>query len=194
MDLNSFGNAYYGTEGIDFDRVYLECQTMFAQAEVLLIEKRVQESAELLFKILQCNSHFGKAYNHLGWIYDVNYGNYIRAEEYYKNAIKYEPEYAPSYINYARLLSNTKRFDELKAHLEMSLNIPSISEESLYNEYAIMHEIQQNSEVAMNYFVKAAMATFDENRLATYQESINRCKTKLELKKLISNHTDASKW
>jgi tetratricopeptide (TPR) repeat protein len=172
MDLNTFGNAYHGTEGIDFDRVYLECQTMFAQAEVLLIEKRVQESAELLFKILQCNSHFGKAYNHLGWIYDINYGNYTRAEEYYKNAMKYEPEYGASYINYARLLSNTKRFDELKTHLEMALTIPIIPEESLYNEYAIMHEMQQNPEAAMNYCVK----------------------TKIELKKLLSNYNDASQW
>jgi tetratricopeptide (TPR) repeat protein len=187
MDLNTFNNAYYGTEGIDFDRNYLECQTMFAQADTLLIEKRTQESAELLFKILQRNSQFGKAYNYLGWIYEVDYGNYTRAEEYYKNAIRYEPEYSASYINYARLLSNCKRFDELKAHLEMALTIPTIPEESIYNEYAIMHEIQQNPEAAMNYYVQAAIVTFNGNKLTIYQESINRCKTKIELKNSLNN-------
>jgi tetratricopeptide (TPR) repeat protein len=187
MDLNAFNNTNYGTEGIDFDQSYLECETMFAQADTLLQEKRTQEAAELLFKILKYNSQFGKAYNHLGWIYEVDYRNNTRAEEYYKNAIKYAPEYSASYINYARLLSNCKRFDELKAHLDMALTVPTIAEESIYNEYAIMYEMLQNPEIAMNFYVKAAMVTFQENKLTLYKESINRCKTKLELRNLLSD-------
>jgi tetratricopeptide (TPR) repeat protein len=196
MDLNLFNHTNYsntsnpspGLKSINVDHEYLECETMLAQADTLLKEKRTQESVELLFKLLQRNPQCGKAYNYLGWIYEVDYRNYTRAEEYYKNAIEYEPEYSASYLNYARLLSSCKRFDELTALLDMTLTISTISEESIYNEYAIMYEMQQNPEAAMNYYVKAAMTTFTEDRLAFYQTSINRCKTKLELKNLLSNH------
>jgi hypothetical protein len=83
--------------------------------------------------------------------------------------------------------TNCKRFDELKAHLDMALTVPTIAEESIYNEYATIHKMQQNPEAAMNYDVKAAMVTFQENKLTLYKESINRCKTKLELRNLLGD-------
>lgn len=187
MDLNKFGDVNYGKEGVGFNRSELECESMLAQADIFLKEKRIQESVELLFKILQLNPQFGKAYNHLGWIYEIEYREYTRADEYYKKAIKYKPDYSASYINYARLLSTCKRFDELKAHLDLALTIPTVSDELIYNEYGIMYEMQQNPEAAMNYYVKAAMTTFDDKKIALYQESIDRCKKKLELKKLLND-------
>lgn len=186
MELTKFDNANYGTESIYFDRGYLECETMLAQANALLQEKQIRESAELLFKILQRNSQFGKAYNHLGWIYEIEYKNYARAEEYYKNAMKYEPGYSASYSHYARLLSNCGRFDELKAHLDIAFTVITVPKEVIYSEFAIMYEMQENPEAAMNYYVKAAMTTLDVKKITLYQESINRCQVKLELKKSLS--------
>ncbi|NJK29484.1 MAG: hypothetical protein HC940_04675 [Acaryochloris sp. SU_5_25] len=177
-------NSYL--KGTDFDRSYLECETMLAQANTLIQEQRSQEAVELLFKILQCNPHFGKAYNHLAYVYEIDYRDCTRAEEYYKEAMKYEPEYSASYTHYARLLSSCKRFDELKAHLDLALTIPTVSDEKIYYEYALMYEMQQNPEVAINYYIKAAMITLDAKILASYQESINRCQVKLELKKSLS--------
>ncbi len=187
MNLKEFGGGNYGMEYANFDRAYLECETMFAQADTLIREERVQESVELLFKILQTNPQFGKAYNYLGWVYENKYKDYSHAEEYYKNAIKYAPDYAASYLNYSYFLSNLGRFDELKAHLETALTVPSVSKELIYSEYATMYEMQQNPEAAMNYYIKAAMTTLDTEKLARYQQSINRCKTKLELKNSLSN-------
>lgn len=186
MDMNKFGNANYGKEGIDFDRIYLECETMLDQANTLIREKRSQEAVELLLKILQRNPQFGKAYNHLAYVYEIDYRDYTRAEEYYKKAMQYEPNYNPAYTHYARLLSNCKRFDELKAHLDIALTIPTVSDETIYHEYALMYEMQQNPEFAIDYYIKAAMTTLDTNKIALYQESINRCRTKLELKNSLS--------
>ncbi len=186
MDINQFGNANYGKEGINFDRSYLESETMLAQADTLIKEKRSQESVELLCKILQRNPQFGKAYNHLGYIYEIDYKDYTRAEEYYKKAMQYEPNYSPAYTHYARLLSNCKRFDELKAHLDMASTIPTVSAEAIYFEYALMYEMQQNPEAAINDYIKTAMTTLDTHKITLCQESINRCKTKIELKNSLS--------
>ncbi len=101
--------------------------------------------------------------------------------------MKYEPNYSASYTHYARLLSSCKRFDELKSHLDMALSVPTVSNEAIYFEYGLMYEMQQNAEAAMNYYIKAAMTTLEAKKITLYQESINRCKTKLELKKLLSD-------
>ncbi len=182
MDATHFSSANSCTKGIEFDRSYLECETMLAKADTLIQQKRTQESVELLLKIVQCNPQFGKAYNHLGYVYEVYYRDYTRAEEYYKKAMKYEPEYSPSYTHYARLLSSCGRFDALKAHLDTAFTIITIPKEVIYNEYAIMYEMQENPEVAMNYYVQAAMTTLNVNKMELYQVSISRCQMKLELK------------
>lgn len=187
MDFQKFDDANQGNRYVDFDQDYLECETMLAQANTLTGEQRIQEAVELLFKILQCNPHFGKAHNYLGWIYEIHYQNYTSAEKYYKNAMKYEPNYHASYTHYARLLSTCKRFDELKAHLDMALTIPTVSNETIYSEYALMYEMQQNPEVAINYYLKAAMTTLKTESITLYQEAINRCKKKLELKNLLDS-------
>lgn len=184
MTLNQSDDTNYSKEYIGFDRGKLECETMFTQADLLIQEKQIQEAVELLLKILQCNPQFGKAHNHLGWIYEVDYKDYTCAEKFYKDAMKYAPEYAASYTHYARLLSQCGRFDELKEHLDMTLNIPNVSKELIYSEYAIMYEMQEDPKAAMNYYVKAAMVTFDKTKLQFYKEAIDRCKIKIELKDL----------
>jgi tetratricopeptide (TPR) repeat protein len=113
---------------------------MLTQASTLIDEKRIQEAVELLFKILQCNPRFSKAHSYLGWIYDIYYQNYTSAEKYYKNSIKYDPNYHATYAHYARLLSTCKRFEELKVLLDKALTIPTVSHETIYSEYALMCE------------------------------------------------------
>lgn len=182
MDITNFSNVNGCLEEITFDPGYLECETMLAQANTLIKEKRIQESVELLFKILQVNPKFGKAYNHLSYVYEIDYRDYIHAEEYYKRAMKYEPEYSAAYANYARLLANCKRFDELKAHLDISSTIPTVPDEVIYHEFALMYEMQQDPEAAMDYYIKAAMTTLETDKITSFQESINRCRVKLKFK------------
>lgn len=182
MDTTQFSNVNSRIEGIAFDRSYLECETMLAQADILIGQKRSQEAVELLFKILQRNPHFGKAYNHLGYVYEIDYTDYIRAEEYYKKAMKYEPNYSASYTHYARLLATCKRFDELKAHLDVALTVPTVPDETIYYEYGLMYEMQQKPETALDYYIKAAMTTLTTDKITLYQTSIDRCQTKIQLK------------
>ena len=73
------------------DRAELEAEEMFAQADRLLNEGVVMDAVEKLSQIVKRNPRFGKAYNHLGWVYETKYKNYQRAEEYDKTAMAYAP-------------------------------------------------------------------------------------------------------
>jgi Tfp pilus assembly protein PilF len=163
------------------DRAELEAEEMFAQADRLLNEGRIMEAVEKLTHILRRNPRFGKAYNHLGWVYETKYKNMQRAEEYYKAAMQYAPNYNASYLNYSYFLSNLGRFDELKAHLDRVSQIPGIAKDTIANEYAIMYEMQGNLQEAMDYYQKAAIVTLDITKLDKYKESVERCRRKMEI-------------
>ncbi len=163
------------------DRAEMECEEMFAQADRLLNDGVVMEAVEKLSQILKRNPRFGKAYNHLGWVYETKYKNTARAEEYYKAAMQYAPHYNASYLNYCYFLSNQARFEELKTHLDRLANLPGIAKDTVANEYAIMYEMMGNPQSAADYYQKAALVTLDNAKLEKYREGIERCKKKLEL-------------
>ena len=165
------------------DRAELECEELFAQADRLLNDGVIMEAVEKLSQILKRNPRFGKAHNHLGWVYETKYKNAARAEEYYKAAMKYAPHYNASFLNYGYFLSNSGRFDELKTHLDKISNISGIAKDIIFNEYGIMYEMQGNPQAAMDYYQKAAIVTLENGKLDRYRESIERCQKKLDLLK-----------
>lgn len=168
------------------DRAELECEELFIQADRLLNEGGTIEAVEKLSQILKRNPRFGKAYNHLGWVYETKYKNTQRAEEYYKAAMAYAPNYNAAYLNYGYFLSNAGRFDELKAHLDKMSNLPGIAKDTIANEYAIMYEMQGNPQAAIDYYQKAAIMTLDSTKLDKYKDSLERCRKKIELLTAIS--------
>lgn len=173
-------------EGIDInnlfpDRAELECEEFFAQADRLLTEGATMEAVEKLSQILKRNPRFGKAHNHIAWAYETKYNKKNLAEEHYKMAMEYAPDYIASYLNYCYLLSSLARFDELKEHLEKMSNIAGIAKEILYMEYAILSELQGNIEAAIDYYRQAAIVTLDIGKLGKYMESIDRCQKKIDL-------------
>lgn len=163
------------------DRAELECEELFAQADRLLNDGVIMEAVEKLSQILKRNPRFGKAYNHLGWVYETKYKNTERAEEYYKAAMRYAPNYNASHLNYSYFLSNLGRFEELKAHLDKLSTLPGIAKDTIHNEYAIMYEMTGKPEEAMDYYQKAAITTLDSLKLDKYKEGIERCQKKLDL-------------
>ena len=182
--------AINGSDNFDFtngvndlipNRAELECEELFIQADRILNEGGTLEAVEKLSQILKRNPRFGKAYNHLGWVYETKYKDSQRAEEYYKAAIAYAPNYNAAYLNYCYLLSNAARFDELKAHLDKMSNLPGIAKDTIANEYAVMYEMQSNPQAAIDFYQKAAIVTLDSSKLDKHKDSIERCRRKIEL-------------
>jgi tetratricopeptide (TPR) repeat protein len=163
------------------DRAELESEELFAQADRLLNDGVIMEAVEKLTVLLKRNPRFGKAYNHLGWVFETKYKNVERAEQYYKAAMEYAPHYNASFLNYTYFLSNLGRVDDLKEHLDKISNITGIAKDMIYNEYGIMHEMQGDPQTAMEYYQKAAIITLDSLKLDKYREAADRCRKKIEL-------------
>jgi tetratricopeptide (TPR) repeat protein len=135
----------------------------------------------MLEDILAEAPDFGKAHNHLGWLYETKFKNFSRAEEHYKLAIKFSPDYPAAYYNYCYCLSTLRKFDELERVLEAAIKVPGINYATIYNEYGLLREIQGKLDDAIHYFKLHIQNSFDSKSIETATESIRRCERKKQL-------------
>ena len=139
------------------------------------------DASNKLEKIIDMDSNFGKAYNHLGYLYQNKFKEYEKGETLYKLCLEKSPMYPPVYYNYAILLSTIGKYAELKELLDTALTIPGITKATIYNEYAIMFEQEGKLEEAIEYYKKCGMNTLNQDVLDRAKGSIERCKSKKEL-------------
>ncbi|GMN07620.1 hypothetical protein MTsPCn5_30090 [Croceitalea sp. MTPC5] len=153
----------------------------FVKADQNLKAGKIAAAVEEFEAILDEDETFGKAYNHLGWVYETKFKDYENAEKNYKLALKYTPNYTAVYKNYAILLSTIGRYDDLKVLLEKAITIPGMDKFTIYNEYGIMYEQLEQYKLASQYYRDAAKATMNDKTMKAAMDSIERCNTKMSL-------------
>ena len=155
-------------------------EEMLHQANNDIKDGFYDEATNKLEKIIDIDPNFGKAYNHLGYLYEVKFKEYDKGETLYKLCLEKSPMYPSVYYNYAILLSTLGKWNELKELLDTAMNIPGITKSAIYNEYAIMYEQQGKLDEAMDHYKKCALNTLDKNTLNRAKDSLDRCKMKKE--------------
>lgn len=160
---------------------YFELEEKFYEADKMINDGRISDAAHLLEAILTEAPDFGKAHNHMGWLYETKFKNLTKAEEHYKFALKFSPEYSAGYYNYAYLLSTLRRYDELESLLNDAIKVPGISYSTLYNEFGLMNEALGKFDEAIHYFKLYIQNLFDLKNIESAAESIKRCERKKQL-------------
>lgn len=163
------------------DNLRVRMEDLFLEADRLISDQKIGEAFSKLTAITQEMPSFGKAHNHLGWIYETKYKDFPNAEKHYKLAIETMPDYLAAYYNYAIVLSTLQKWDELTALLNKALTVPGINKSTIQNEFAIMYEAQGKYKEAIDAYRAYAAATFDNKQLDTAKDSIERCKKKMEI-------------
>jgi Tfp pilus assembly protein PilF len=163
-------------ENINFD-----LEEKFLNADRLISENKLSQAAKLLEEILEEAPDYGKAHNHMGWLYETKFKNLPRAEEHYRLALKFSPDYTAAYYNYCYLLSSLRKFDELEKLLKDSIRVSGISYATIYNEYGLLREAQGLLDDAIHYYKLHIKNSFDSKTIETAAESIRRCQRKKEL-------------
>ena len=159
----------------------VKLEELFQEANSLIGENKIADAVTLLEEIIGEEPRFGKAYNHLGWIYETKFKDYKRGEEYYKLCLNFSPEYSPAYSNYAYLLSALGRYDDLEKHLNFAVTVQGTDRPVLMNEFGIMYEQKGDFAKALEYYKKAIAMTLSDVNLETYGKSLTRVKKKMEL-------------
>lgn len=156
-------------------------ESRFVKADRLIEENKIQEASALLEELIVSHPGFGRAYNHLAFIYETKLKDYVKAEELYKQAMELSPEYPAVYLNYAILLSTLERFEEKKVILDKAITIPGINKSKVFNEYGILHEMGGEYEQAIYYYKAAIQKAYSEKDIEAYKGNISRVEQKMDV-------------
>ncbi len=159
----------------------IKLEMLFYEADLDIKAGKFDQAVDKLNQILKEDSSFGKAYNHLGWLYETKFKNYEKAEYYYKICLEKSPEYPAIYTNLSIFISTIGKYDELKKILERSLTIPGVDKSKMYYEFGIMYEKQREFEKAIKYYTDCAKDTLIQTILKNATDGIERCKSKMKI-------------
>jgi tetratricopeptide (TPR) repeat protein len=157
---------------------------LFFEADNLIKDKHFPEAIQKLEAILTDDPTYGKAYNHLGWIYETQYRDYIKSEELYRKCIAISPNYTSAYGNLSITLSTLNKLDEQEKLLHQALTVPGIDKPMILNEFGIMYEMKGDFDKAIEHYKKAIIASLNDANIEIYSKSVERCKKKKEMMKM----------
>jgi Tfp pilus assembly protein PilF len=162
----------------------IKLNDMFLDADSLISKGQIGEAQRVLEAIIAEDPSFGRAHNHLGWIYETKLRDYENAEQHYRMALTFTPSYCPVYYNYSAVLSTQKRWDDLEKLLTDALKVQEINLATIHNEFGIMYELQGKYDQAITSYKNAVKNSLDIKNVDLYKGSIARCKSKQEIDNL----------
>lgn len=155
-------------------------ENQFIKADGLIGEGKISEAKEMLEELLQESPDFGKAHNHLGWIYATKLSNFEKGEYHYKLAIKFDPKYPASYLNLTYLLVDLGKFQEAKELIDRVLsNVDGADKASYYSELARIHEFESNFIEAYKNYKKSSDLAFNPTYIENMKINMKRVKDKM---------------
>ena len=161
-----------------------ELEGKFRYADQLIADNELEEAKALLYSIIEEEPRFGKAYNHIGWIYETKEKRYREAEELYKQAMEFTPDYPAPFINYLYLLNTELRGAEAEAHIQKAKNVVGINKISLWTEWAYMLEYTGRFEESIEKYKEIIPMQNNFEKLEQLKSDIERVPKKAEMLKL----------
>lgn len=157
-------------------------ENQFIKADSLISDGNIADGKELLEEILSQYPDFGKAHNHLGWIYYNKLSNYDKGIYHYKLAMKFDPKYPAPYLNYTYLLIDIGRYEEAKEHISFTMQSLENFDSSSYNsELGRMAEYESQYTAAYNYYKLAKKNALNPNFIDNMNANMKRVKDKMSI-------------
>ena len=124
---------------------------------------------------------YGPAYNHKGWLCHKILNEGEEARKYFELALKYDPEYHPTYSNYISLLNKLNELQELENLIKKALLVKGIDKVNIYNELGLLQEKTQKFDAAINSYLEAIKYSLQNDEISILNDSVNRCTSKINV-------------
>ncbi len=156
-------------------------ENLFFEADQLIDENRIIEAKEMLIDLLAEFPDYGRAHNHLGWLYNLKFNNYPKAKKHLELAIKFAPDYHAAYSNYSYLLIDMNLNDEMIAFGNNVRHISSVDKSTVLNKMGQAYELKGDIMSAHKHYKLAIKETLNNKTLDSIYASVNRVKRKMSL-------------
>jgi tetratricopeptide (TPR) repeat protein len=158
-----------------------KAEDLFFEADNLIDENKIVEAKEVLINLLNDYPDFGRAHNHLGWMYSVKFNNHIKAKKHLELALKFSPDYQGVYANYVYLLLEMNKYDELIEFGKKYAEEGIADAGTIYNKMGQAYELKGELMNAYINYKLAIKGAINNKFLEELYASINRLKGKMSL-------------
>lgn len=157
-----------------------DVENLFLEVGKAIEEHKISEAKNILEEILSIDPGYGRAHNHLGWIYETKIKDYAKAQRHYELAIKFcRGTYPIVYVNYAYLLIEFNHFEKAKTIIEEGLKIEGSDKATLKYQQGKIQEHLQNYYLSYQLYNTALKLNFNKEFHQFLQQEITRLKTKM---------------
>ena len=154
-------------------------EDLFFEADQLIEENKIVEAKEMLLELLDEFPDYGRAHNHLGWLYNLKFNNFPKAKRHLELAIKFAPDYHAAYSNYAYLLIDMYLNDEMITFGNKVVQSSVVDKSTIYNKMGQAYELKKDLMNAHKYYKLAVQETLNNKTLESIYASVNRVKRKM---------------
>lgn len=158
---------------------YMDAEARFLHAQILIERGEFVEAKAVLEEILQDEPDYGRAHNHLGWIYHRKYINLNRAEYHLRLAVKFAPDYPGGYINYASVLTEIEKFELVEQVATKALEVKGINKAYVLYFLALAKEMTAGPKEGIKHLRIAKNAASDMEMSNLIKREIKRVKKKM---------------
>ena len=154
-------------------------EEQFLLVDKLFGEGEFAQGKRLLEEILEQEPGFGRAHNHLGWLYYAKLDDYEKAAYHLKLAIKFSPGYPAGFLNYTYLLNYLNRHADLLVHAKEALKVEGVSKSVIYLEMGKSYEVNGFYKEAVKAYTEAKRYSLSNAELTQIEEGLERVNTKV---------------
>lgn len=147
-------------------------------AEKMMDREEYVHAKRLLDEILETEPGYGRAHNHLGWIFHSVLDDHRMAERHYRLAIHFEPSYPHAYMNLLRLLIANGQFEEARNQAAKMMSITTINRSLIHNELGRIEELCGNYKRSIEHYNQAICHSVVTTNITLYSENIKRVREK----------------
>src|SRR5690606_27729163 len=127
-----------------------EVENLFLEVSKAIDERNISAAKELLEEILSIDPGYGRAHNHLGWIYETKIKDFDRAKCHYELAIKFcKGNYPVAYVNFTYLLIEFGEHEEALELIREGLTVKGSDKATLQYQKGKIAEHRQDFKFAL---------------------------------------------
>ena len=158
-----------------------KAEDLFLEADQLIDDDKVIEAKNILINLLADFPDYGRAHNHLGWLYSVKFYNFDKAKNHLEHALKFAPDYQAVYANYAYLLVEMNLFDEMIAFGLKYLPKGVADAGVMYNKMGQAFELKGDLKNAHKYYRLSVNKSINNQFLEELYASLYRVRRKMNI-------------
>jgi tetratricopeptide (TPR) repeat protein len=157
----------------DYEEVLLKVDRMVDYGKYVLAKRLLEE-------VLEKEPGFGPAHFRLGWIYWARLDYFGKAEEHFKLALKFSPEYPLTYYSYTCMLNDMNHSVKLRSVVQNGIKVKGVSRFFLHNVLGKSHEKNSRFEEAHDHYQMAFKYAFMTWQTDEVNMNLKRVREKLK--------------